>query len=100
MQDAPWRARVKRNRRQRSLRADLSSQVLHNHAKIRASCLAFSINESYAHLSFGRGCGSPRAAPPDSSSSRGSSPRIDDEERGVLLEQPASEIRGGRGTLV
>lgn len=100
MQDAHWRARVKGNRRQRFLRAILSSQVLHKHAKFRASRLEASIDELYAHISFDPGCGSPRAAPSDASSSRGSSPGIDDEERGVLLEQPAPEIRRGRDTLV
>ena len=60
----------------------------------------FSINGSYAHLSFSLGCESPRAAPSDSSSSRGSSPGIDDEGQGVLLEQPALEISRGRDTSV
>jgi hypothetical protein len=100
MQDALWRARVKEKRRQRFLRAVLSSQVLHKPAKFSASRLEFSIDESYAHISFDPGCGSPRAAPSDTSSSRGSSPGIDDEERGVLLEQPVPEIRRGRDTLV
>jgi hypothetical protein len=49
-------------------------------------------------LSFG--CRSPRAAQPDSSSSRGSSPGIGEEVPGVLLEHPALEVRGGRDTRV
>jgi hypothetical protein len=46
------------------------------------------------------GYSSPRAAQPDSSSSRGSSPGSDEEVPGVVLEQPALEVRRGRDTMV
>jgi len=88
-------ARVKGS--QTSLQVNPPSQVLHSHATSRASYLGFSIIESYAYGSYT--LRSSRVVP-DSSSSRESSPRIDEEGPGVLLKQPALEIRKGRDTLV
>ena len=95
MQGALSLARVKGS--QTSLRSHPSSQVLHSHATSRASYLGFSIIESSADGSYT--LRSSRAVP-DSSSSRESSPGIDEEDPGVLLKQPALEIRKGRDTRV